>query len=45
MIALILELVIATAIAVGVWSAGHPILAIVAWFFVMGLSNSAMERR
>jgi len=45
MIALILEIVIATFIAVAVWQSGHPILAAVAWFFVMGFSNMAMERK
>jgi hypothetical protein len=45
MIALIGEIVIATFIAAAVWQSGHPILAVLAWFFVMGFSNMAMERR
>ncbi len=45
MIALILEVVIATLIAAAVWQSGHPIYAVIAWFFVMGYSNMAMERR
>lgn len=45
MIALILEIVIATAIAYAIWNSGHPIVAVVAWFVIMGVSNTALERR
>ena len=45
MIALILEIVIATFIAAAIWQSGHPAIAIVAWFFVRGFSNMAMERK
>ncbi len=45
MIALILELAIATAIAYAIWTSGHPIIAVVVWFLIMGISNTALERR
>ncbi len=41
MIALILEIIIATAIAVAVWTSGHPVWGIIAWFVVMSFSNIA----
>lgn len=45
MIALILELIIATAIAAALLSSGHPIMGIMAWILIMGASNAAMERK
>jgi hypothetical protein len=45
MIALILEIIIATAIAAVVWNSGHPIWAILVWFLIMSFSNMAYERR
>jgi hypothetical protein len=41
MVAIVLEIVIATAIAVAVWNSGHPVWAVVVWFGIMGCSNSA----
>lgn len=38
-VGLILEAIIATVIAVAIWNAGHPILAVIAWFAVMAFSN------
>jgi hypothetical protein len=45
MIALALEIVIATVIAIAVWNSGHPIWAVVAWFAIMGFSNMAYESK
>ena len=44
MIALILELAIATAVAYGIWTSGHPIIAVIVWFLIMGVSNTALDR-
>ena len=43
MIAFILEFSIATAVAAGVWSAGQPILAVLAWLLIMSFGNHAYE--
>jgi hypothetical protein len=43
MIALILEIGIATLVAAGIWSAGHPILAVLAWFLIMSFANHAYK--
>jgi len=44
MIALILEIIIASVIAYAIWTAGHPIIAVIAWFMIMGVSNTALSR-
>jgi hypothetical protein len=44
MIALILEIIIASFIAAAIWQSGHPIIAVIAWFAVMSLSNSAYRK-
>jgi hypothetical protein len=44
-IALILEIIIATAIAAAVWSSGHPVWGIIAWFVVMSFGNVAAHQR
>jgi hypothetical protein len=43
MIALILEIGIATAVAAGVWSSGHPVLAVLAWLLIMSFANHAYK--
>ena len=43
MIAFILEFSIATAVAAGVWSAGQPILAVLAWLLIMSFGNHTYE--
>jgi hypothetical protein len=45
MFALLLELIIATAIAVAVWNSGYPIWAVIAWIAVMSFSNMAYDRK
>jgi hypothetical protein len=45
MVALVIEFVIASAIAVGVWTSGHPIWAVIVWFGIMGCSNTAYESK
>ena len=44
MIAFVLEIVIATVIAVAVWNSGHPIWAIIVWFVVMSFGNMAYSK-
>lgn len=41
MVALVLELAIASGVAYAVWANGHPVWAVVAFLGVMGLSNSS----
>lgn len=45
MIALVLEIVIATVVAYAIWTGGYPIIAVIAWFVIMGVSNSALDRK
>ncbi len=45
MIALAFEFLIATAVASAIASSGHPVLAVLAWFLIMGVSNAALEKR
>jgi hypothetical protein len=39
-IALALEIIIATTIAGAVWNSGHRIGAVIIWFVIMGFRNS-----
>ena len=45
MIALVLEIVIASFVAYAIWTGGHPVIAVVVWFVIMGVSNSALDRK
>jgi hypothetical protein len=45
MIAIVIEMVIASAISMAVWNSGHPVWAVVAWFGVMSFSNVAQRTK
>jgi hypothetical protein len=45
MIALLLELAIASGSAYAVWTGGHPVMAVIVWFTIMGVSNTALSAK